>query len=410
MKHYIILSYITGSGGVQCYVAAKAKYLEGQGWHVVVISTNNPKGKEKCLISSLDKYLPNGNPYQGLHPCFIPQFMVKKALKRYFEVIGPIEKGDEIIVESWNSQTALWGELIASKIHARHMFWTANEYFRKKDAHDDHCYEEKMDFYMFKMDRGEIFTVINAANLLFEKYRTYKEGDFLESFITEDPIQDLDSAIVNSITKADWNICYIGRSNKPYVPYIYDDVGKFARKHHDKKIQLIIVGEVIENKEVLNSLKNIDNLIVTELGDLYPIPRSLFTKIDVIIAGSGSARHSVDEGALVIIADPYLTNSHGLLGFDTIESVQKGTGAIDMSFEEALERALVEKTWMKQVNKWKKSPGIKECTDRQFDIIKNASPDLEYYDESKLLTGKIDMYTLLAWELAQIKKFLNDII
>lgn len=406
MKHYIMLSYITSSGGVQCYTAAKARYLEADGWHVVVISDNDPKANERCLISALDKYLPNGNPYQKLHACHVPMRMVKKALERYLEVIGHIEKDDEVIVESYDDKTALWGELLASRIHGRHMFWTANEHYRFPYQ----CYKEKIDFFMFKMDRGEILASINGANKLFKGYRTYEEGDFLESFITEDPVLDIDNPVVNSIVKTDWNICYIGRSNKHYVPNIFEGVGRFAVNHPDKIIQFLVVGEVIDNKDALESIKNIDNLKVIELGDLYPLPRSLYSKIDVVIAGSGSARHSMDEGVLVITADVFMMNSHGLLGYDTNESIEKEEGSMDLTFDEALERALVEKIWMQQENKWIKNPGIKDCTERQFEIIKNASPELNYYDEKKLLEGKIDYYGLLTRAYVNCKSRIKKMI
>lgn len=392
MKHYVMLSQITGSGGVQCYVAAKSKYLETQGWHVVVISGNTPKTKGRCIISSLNRFLPNGNPYQGLHPCFIPKFMVKRALKRYLNVIGPVNKDDEVVVESWNSPTALWGELIASRLHGRHMFWTANEHFRKYGEDIDQCYEEKIDFYMFKMDRGEILTRMETANRLFVGYRVYKEGEVMDSFITEDPIQDVDSPAIDAIIKADWNICYIGRSNKPYVHNIFKDVGVFASKFPEKTVQFIIVGKVEHNRDVLSEISNVGNLKVIELGDLYPLPRSLYSKVDVVIAGSGSARHSMDEGALVITADSWYCNSHGILGYDTNDSVQKEdrADALDMTFEEALVRALVEKKWQSQESKWIKSPGIAECSKRQFEVIAHAAPELKYYDEKLLLEGNTD--------------------
>lgn len=414
MKHYILLSLITGSGGVQCYVAAKAKYLEEQGWHVVVISNNEPRTKEKCLIESLNKYLPNGNPYVGLHPCNLPRFMVNKAIKRFLDVIGPVNPEEETIVESWDSPSALWGEMIASRIHGRHMFWTANEQYRKYGEPVYMCYEEKIDFYMYKMDRGEVFTVVKAANRLFEGYRTYQNGDFTESIITEDPIQDVECPVIYSIKKKDWNVCYIGRSIKPYVPNIFKGVSKFAANHPEKEIQFIIVGEVTSNHEILDSIRDIENLNIVELGDLFPLPRCLYSKVDVVIAGSGSARHSADEGALVITADSLLENSHGLLGYDTNESVHKdddsqGLG-LDITFDEALERALVAQTWKSQVNKWVKSPGIVECTNIQFNIIKNAAPELVYYDENKLLEGRVDYAFLIKRELVKIKNKVKSIL
>lgn len=403
MKHYILLSYITGSGGVQCYVAAKAKYLEENGWHVVVISDNNPNDKERCLISSLNRYLGNGNPYQSFQACHIPMCMVKNSLKRYFEIIGPIKKGEDVIVESYDDKTALWGELIASRLHARHIFWTANEHFRFPYQ----CYKEKIDFFMYKMDRGEIIASINGANQLFEGYRTYKEGDFKEMIITEDPVQDVDSLAINAIVKADWNICYIGRSSKHYVPKIFEGVGIFAQNHPDKKIQFLVVGEVVDNKDALEAIKNIENLKITELGDLYPLPRSLYGKVDVVIAGSGSARHSMDENVLVITADVFLANSHGLLGYDTNESIEKEERALDLSFDEALERALVEKTWMNQVNKWVRTPNVKESVERQFELLKMAEAKLEFYDEQKLLEGKTDYYRLMATFFVRLKQIIR---
>jgi len=407
MKHYILLSLITGSGGVQCYVASKAKYLESIGWYVTVISNNEPNTKEKCLIDSLNKYLPNGNPYVGIHPCYLPHHLVNKAMRRFLEVIGPVKEEDETIVESWDSPSALWGELIASRIHGRHIFWTANEQFRKYGEPVNMCYEEKIDFYKFKMDRGEIFTTVKAANRLFEGYWTYKEGDFIESNMTEDPIQDIYCSSINNIEKKDWNIGYIGRSIKPYVPNIYDGVKKFAIAHPDKDIQFIIVGSVTSNREFLEGIKEVPNLTITELGDLYPLPRSLYSKVDVIIAGSGSARHSADEGVLVITADSLELNSHGLLGYDTNESIHKDDETdgpiLSIQFDEALERALVVKTWQNQSCKWKKTLGVAECTQLQFDIIRNADPILQYYDMNKLLDGRTDYLFLL-------KRFLLKLI
>ena len=401
-----MLSYITGSGGVQCYVAAKAKFLEEHGWHVVVISDNIPNSKERCLISSLNKFLQNGNPYQGYHPCDIPHFMVRLAIKRYMEVIGPISDEDEAIVESWNSPTALWGELIAKQIHAKHMFLTANEYYRNPNQ----CYEKKIDFFMFKMDRGELFTDQNSANRLFVNYRTYKKGDFIEAFLSEDPVQDIDNSSVNKITDADWNICYIGRANKSYVPNIYNGVKEFALQHQDKSIQFIIVGEATERKQLLNSIK-LPNLIVIELGDLYPLPKDLFKKVDVVIAGSGSARHSADEGALVILADPETNSSHGILGYDTNESIYADKeNYLNFTFSQALERALVDMTWKSQPYRWKKSLGTEECTNIQFQIINHSSSDLNYYDEKTILCGDIKIVVVLRIIYRLVKGALNNLI
>lgn len=405
MKHYIMLSYIHGSGGVQCYVAAKAKYLEEQGWHVVVISSNLPNTKKLCLIPYLNKYIHNGIPYLGYHPHQLPRYFVNKTLSLMVDAIGGVEDADEFIVESWNCQSALWGELLASKIHGRHMFWTANEHYRGRGM----CYEEKIRFFLFKMERGELFASVQTANRLFEGYRCYRDGDILECPIAEDPIQDVIVPEVDCIKKADWNICYIGRSIKPYVPNIYQGVMEFASRHKDKTIQLILLGEVEQPQRALVDSINVPNLKIVELGNLYPIPRILYSKIDVVIAGSGSARHSADAGALVITADPETKNSHGLLGYDTLESVYKhqdnnGKG-LDLSFTDALDLTLVKQTWRHQTNKWVKSADIEACTKVQFHIISMAKKALEYYDEKELLQGRVNIKILCSLLYKNIFKY-----
>ena len=386
MKHYIFISYITGSGGVQCYIAAKAKYLEEQGWSVVVFS---PLTTEECIIPDLSKYVDYEIQNLEYQPHTLPLFLVRKVINNMVAKVGEIKKNEKIIIESWNSSSALWGELLASRLNGRHMFWTANEYYRNTGQ----CYEEKIDFFSFKMDRGEIFTSSKIANKLFDGYRKFVKGEFLESRINESPIQDYLNEKVDALKKHDWNICYIGRAQKPYVPNIINGVSKFASLHKDKSIQLIMVGEASTIRPLLEEAK-LPNLNIIELGDQYPLPLSLYSKADVIIAGSGAARHSADEGALVITVDSETLNSHGLLGYDTNESIcikEYDETVLNLTFEEALERALVDQTWRQLPNKWVKSPSVAECTTIQFNIIDNADKELRYYDIKKLLKGSVDV-------------------
>lgn len=391
MKHYILLQIIHGSGGVQCYVAAKAKWLEDNGWHVVVISSCNPRTKRKCQIDSLNRYISQGNVFTGFHPHDLPKCIVKKQLKKMTKTIGPIKAGEDAIVESWDSRTAMWGELLASRIHGRHLFWTANEIYRGGNKK----YEEKMDFFKFKMDRGEILTAVPIVNYLFEGYYTYKESDFTPFIETEDPIQDVKYNQVDSIKKKDWNICYIGRDTKPYVSNVFKGVEEFSKMHLDKQVQFIVVGKVIEQRTLLESI-NSPNLTIVELGDLYPLPRQLYQKVDVVIAGSGAARHSVDEGALVISTDTATLQSHGLLGYDTQSSIYSETNEQNYTFAEALERALVTQDWRKKDFVWTKQPGMAQCMENQERIISNAAPTLEYYADDKLLKdGRIQLEFVL---------------
>ena len=406
MKHYIFLQRVIGSGGVQCYIAAKTRYLEENGWHVVVIGDNNPNTPQLCMLPYLNKFIPNGNLYTYEHPDKLPYWLVNRVTRKMCETVGHVAAGEEVLIESWNSSTAMWGELLAKRLHGRHLFWTANEYYRTPGNQ----YEPQMDFYLFKMRRGEILTSIDCVNRLFAGYKQYAKGDFIEFYMTEDPIQDVHFDKVDNLEKKDWNICYIGRSNKPYVPNIIKGVVDFANRHQDLQVQLILVGDASSQNELLNAIK-CENLIITKLGNLFPIPR----KVDVVIAGSGSARHSVDEGALVVSTDVDTCRSHGILGYDTLDSISaqnpNADDLLDLSFEDALERALITKEWLNKPFVWKKMPGIKECIKRQKDIISKATSDLEYYNERKLLSGKTDwLLTLKCLLVFPIKEHMPQFV
>lgn len=409
MKHYIFLSMIMGAGGIQCYLASKAKYLESIGWHVVVLSDNNPASKDRCLIDFLNKYLANGNPYLGLHANTLPECIIKKTIDSLISIIGVVTEGDEVIVESCDDVTAVWGELLASRIKARHFFWAANEHYRGQGKH----YKDFVDFFIFKMDRGEVFASIQSANRLFEGFREYKEGDFEEYPFTEDPIQDVSCPRIDALTKKDYSICYIGRSRKPYFPSIVSGITTFSENHPDKDIQFVIVGEVAEERRSLLN-HHLHNLSIVELGDLFPLPRGLYSKVDVVIAGSGSARHSMDEGALVITADPEKCLSHGLLGYDTNESIYENNESseenLSLSFSDALERALVKQTWRTQHNMWKKSLSVEECTVAQLMIVDKANKELVYYSQDRLIGGNVDWSSIFSLLIGKVKVFIKNFV
>ena len=238
-------------------------------------------------------------------------------------MISTSDGKNEIIIESHNDIMALWGELLAKQLLARHFFWTANEQYRLPTQY----YKEKIDLFLFKFDRKEIFGSCNTVNRLLEGFRIVTPDNFEGVLIDEDPVQDVVNDKVDNLKKYDWTICYIGRSNKPYMTNIISDVGLFASCHKDKSIQFVVVGDIGFHSEELKAIDNKNvNLIVTELGNLHPLPRILFKKVDVVIAGSGSARCSVYEGTLTILADPETGMSNGMLGYDTIDSVYKEKG------------------------------------------------------------------------------------
>lgn len=389
MKKYIFLTFaIQRIGGGQCYVASKAKYLEELGWTVFVFSGGSPKSKTICPIPYLDKYRPNMLLALDYPLHKLPRCVVDKSLKSLMRMIGDVSHGEEIVIESHHDTLALWGELLAKKIHARHVFFALTEHYRKKGL----CYEEKIDFFMKKFDRGEILCNYTTANRLFEGYRTFKESDIEAALLDEEPVQDVSCPLVESLKQLDYNICYIGRADKPYVPNILAGVRAFAERHSGNAIQLVLVGDMKSVRELLiNISTNSTNLSIIQLGPLHPLPSSLFRIVDVVIAGSGSARCSVEHGALTILADPESKMSMGLLGYDTNDSVFNSKGVENVAFDRALEKALIEKDYLNKPFNYPAKVGVEACTQQNFMLISKADKTLSYYDERKLRQGKVDI-------------------
>ena len=388
------------AGGNQCYLAAKAKFLESEGWDVYVFCCA-PKPKSiHCPIESLEKYIEKGNiTAMGIPPFLLPKFMANHTINRMVKVVGTRNENEECIVESHMDVDSQWGELLAVRIGARHYIYAMPEDYRVKTPY----YVPKMDFYIYKFKRHEIMGSMITFSRLFDGYMTVSENDFpAPVLIDECPIQDVKNETVEALEKKDWNICYIGRGNKGYVPNIIADVANFAQKHSDKKLQLVFVTDSIaQYTDLLNDVKvKSKNLNIENLGMLHPIPSSLYKKIDVVIAGSGSARHSCEEGAIVIVADPESKQSAGILGYETMNSVFRDEDSVVSDFCDALTRVLVEESYKGKENRWPKRLGVEKCTEQNFWLFSQAEKELKYYDEKKLLEGPVDYKRIIKCYLA----------
>ena len=132
MKKYIFLTTsIAGPGGIQCYVAAKAKFLTTQGWDVKVISSMYPN--TECMIKDLNRYNNEGIPELSTPPFCLSRKTVKTNLNKMVNMIDCKNSldYDEIIIESHEAPHAFWGEILAQRVNAKHYFYTMNEIYKK---------------------------------------------------------------------------------------------------------------------------------------------------------------------------------------------------------------------------------------------------------------------------------------
>lgn len=194
-----------------------------------------------------------------------------------------------------------------------------------------------------------------------------------------DAVQDV-NVDIDALPKFDWNICHIGRAIKDYVPYVIKGVGELAKRHPDKKVQLLMIGNASERMALMKrTFSGLTNIRVTSFGDVVPIPRVLFSKIDVVCAISQSARFAANEGVLTIVGNAnHPEKTPGVLGYDTEEQIY---GEPTFTYVEALENVLVKKLYDGKKYSLPKLRPAEESYNNFWTIVKNADPKKEYYVE-----------------------------
>ena len=343
MKRYIIMSYdIHPLGGCQNYIWGKAAYLEERGWDVFVLFAGSDK--LPFTFPFLAKFADGNIPALDWVPAQLPSCLQKHVLKDMVSVVSSKhgKQYEQTIIESHHDKTHLWGEILAKELHAKHICFNCNELFRGPDKY----FEPYLAFFEFKYRRKELYGITEiSVSRLFDGYNglhDLKEKNFKAK--TPDSVQDVSSAAVDELPSADWSICYIGRILKSYVDNILRDVALFAQRHTDKKINFITVGDASAKKEKIDTIfASLKNVTVVYLGNQVPIPRSLFSKTDVILAGSGCAYAARNEGVPIILPDPENCSSNGLYRYENMDSIKLDEGRSRESFFDSLERVLVQK-------------------------------------------------------------------
>ena len=378
-KLYIFFTIALQSiGGAELYTAGKVEYLKKNGWEVQVYSWLPAPIGVKAAIPMFDEYIQKGNG--ALDFLLTPPYKFKSYEREGFltvlltkiNVTNPEDY--EIIVESLDATDNFWAELVASRLGARHFVVMLHEGYAN-------IYRENLDFFYFKLKRNELIASKKGIERVFNGYKNVTKTLYeLPPTVREaDPIKDVPFQ-AKKIARLDWNICHIGRITKPYVPAVIEGVAQLAKRHPNEEINFIFVGNTEKKKDLIKkTFDKINNVTITELGDMVPIPRSLLSKVDVVCAISQSARFAANEGILTIVGNADTPDkTPGVLGYDT-EFQVSGEGTF--SYVEALENVLVKKIYR---NKKYSLPKLKPADEYYKDfwtIVKNADPKKEYYVE-----------------------------
>lgn len=368
MRTYIMFSKIDVVGGEENYVNSKVKYLQKNNWKVIVFPPKVMK-IECSPWPNLNQFFNNRRVEFKYSPDLWASKRVAGIVAWMKSVVG--KDSEEIIIESSEDHLAVWGEILAKELGAKHFCFLLGECLE--------LYRAK-EFLYFKYQRGELAGIHKSSiPRLFNNYREVDEEKCpVLAAANYGVVQDVKNSKIDSLKKMDWDIAYIGRY-KQYVDNIVAGVMKFAMRHSEKHIHFLVLGDI---KNIM--IKIPENVDVEELGFMTPIPQSFFQHVDVVIAGAGCASLSRKAGALTIVADAETCMSGGLLGYTTMDTLFN-SGASE-SFDVALENALVKKVWMDMTYKplpVRSEREIEQCYINFFKCVEQSDQTKEYFDFHK---------------------------
>lgn len=382
MKTYIfVIRRICNITGAQQYVYNKMKYLESQGWRVLIFSSVYGK----ILIKEFEKYERMIYPQLYWCPVCFRKREVRSTLKRILEDIGPCQ-GEDCIVESDSLARAVWGELIASRLGCRHLVFTMQE------KHS--CDNKNNQFLWFKYNRHELAGIKDISICQILGSDDVKRDDtriiaYCNNVIDE--CADTYSALLDST--ADLTLGSIGRLGKPCVQGIVGSICSYAMRNQDKRFNVVMIGDATKKytkKEIVEQFSRCKNINLVMTGNIYPIPLEFARRIDVFISTAGSASATYRAGMPTILVHPLSAMPVGIIGLDYMPGERTMYDAMEEgSIEDCIDRAIAERdkiVYKMRLGDEHKAERYKEFK-RQLDFVKRE-PTNEYYDEDLLMKIK----------------------
>lgn len=336
---YIFLTFtMQFAGGSPLYVANKMRWLREKGWQVVVFDHYGALN----MLKDID--MPEFVSFKEnrlLELFFPPSYFTKKQrntiLNRLIKTIGYAK---EYVVETNSTRLALWGELLAQKLNAKHLILDVNE-------HPDIRSKEEFEFFKYKLKRNEFFCISSrAVQLLFNEYCKINDDEAEKHVFTAVMDTKMDNSSIEALSilpVADFKILSFGRY-KPYFDKMIDSVLDFSKKYSTKKINLIFMGDVSEEQVRKSELDTFININIAIIPSMRPVPKVIFDYADVVIATAGCAFMASEAGVKTISMDVETGNPLGILGYTTNDTVfNEASACINHTVFGCLESVLVKK-------------------------------------------------------------------
>lgn len=379
MKKYIFLGQsILGNGGGQIYLLNKKKFLESIGYDVSIYSYQIDG---EVMFEDFSIYKPLIFPEFQFGLSYFRKHQIQKIQK---QVISHVDKAqyEEIVVESNWIGSAEWGELIASKLKAKHVIYLLSEH---------NCLGTSFNFLHYKHSKKEISaiseTVIReifdgVSNFSLNEYSVISAGVFSLSYPQKIACSELESILNNN--NADYVISYFGRLEKLKIKYVAE-IQELAYKYNGYKFLFIAMGfnDTVEiNKYQSVATYTPKNLDIRFVKMQAVLPEQFFSVSDVIVASAGCAVISSINNKITISMEVNAEKPIGLLGITTKQSTFS-ENCSEKSLCELLEDVLIKKHYNKKDIDMSHISSIHINAKKLFlDYIK-PSNDGSYYDFEK---------------------------
>ena len=386
MKYVFLTFAMDGMTGGPSYINNKVKWLKEQGWEVIVFDhygSLNVKGE--IVLENLIPYSTN----RFLELFFPPKYFSKKQRERILNMlVETIGKSDDYVIETSSPRMALWGELLAKQLHAKHLILEIGEHLEIRSRNE-------FDFLSFKLERNELFTINSKVLInMFSKYSKLNDDEakkHLFSAKTGKITEEVPFPEIQELPDADYKILSFGRY-KPYFENMIDGVVQFAKCHTDKKINFMIMGDVHLPTHLLNVLQSCSNVFYKFIPAMRPVPRVIFRYSDVCIATAGCANTSYFRGLKTISINVETCQPLGVMGYTTIDSVfSSNQNQCSKTVCELLHEVLVEKLYDGD------PPMIKNSSKKGFQYqLTFINDDRKYWD-------KIETIPMDKWPIAFVE-------
>lgn len=300
------------AGGSPLYVINKMKWLESRGWEVIVFDHYGALQPNKDIdLPELMDFRKNRYLELFFPPSYFSKMQRESLIDKIVESIG---MSDDYIVESNSSRLALWGELLALRLGAKHLIMDVNEHPSIRNV-------EEFKYFDYKLSRNELFFISSQiVQSFFDGYKQVEveEADkhvftaYMDTQFTDVRVNELDK-----LPDADFKILIFGRY-KPFFANVIEDIMKFARNNIDRKINLVFVGDEDEAHLKKMGLNSTENLNYYLLPSMRPIPKHIFEYSDIVIAAAGCATRAYESGAKTIVMSVATEKPLGIMGYTTL--------------------------------------------------------------------------------------------